>query len=61
MTSIDLQRLKERILGRYDADYLVDVLDISAEDLLDAFELKLIEAHRNEVFSEIDDVEGIEA
>jgi hypothetical protein len=57
MTSVDLQRFKERLLERYDADYLVDVLDISAEEVLDAFELKLIQAQNNDVFAELDDPE----
>lgn len=35
--------LKERIAEAYDADELVDLLDISSEELLEAFEEKLEE------------------
>lgn len=42
MGRLDLERLKERILERYDPDYLVDVLDITASELLEAFEERLI-------------------
>lgn len=43
MSNYDLQVLKERIMERYDPDYVVDVLGISTEDLLEAFEGKLVE------------------
>ncbi len=49
----DLETLKERIVGRYDPDYLVDVLGITSQELLDAFEDKLSE--KREEFSELDD------
>lgn len=53
MGKIDLELLKERIAERYDPDYIVDVLDITSEELLEAFETKLI-AKASE-FSEVED------
>lgn len=50
---MDLQTLKERIAERYDPDYLVDLLEITSEELLDVFEARLIE--KREEFSEVDD------
>jgi|TARA_A200000159_G_C7004877_1_gene207223 hypothetical protein len=37
-----MDEIKERILVRYDADDLVEALEISAEELLDRFEDKFI-------------------
>jgi|TARA_B100001093_G_scaffold203620_3_gene195723 hypothetical protein len=37
-----MDEIKERILVRYDADDLVEALDISSEELLDRFEDKFI-------------------
>lgn len=51
----DLETLKQRIAAHYDADTLVDLLDITAEQLLDAFE-ELILQHRD-VFIDLEDVE----
>lgn len=34
--------LKERILHEYDVDLLCELLDINSEDLLDAFEYRLL-------------------
>lgn len=50
---IDLSTLKERVAERYDPEYLVDVLGLSSEDILDAFEDKLLE--RRSEFSEVED------
>ena len=55
---ITLDVLKQRVAERYDPDYLVDVLDISSEELLEAFELKLIE--KQDEFSEVEDDEDDE-
>lgn len=52
--AIRLSLLKERIAERYDPDYLVDVLDISSEELLEAFEDKLREKWHEGEFSEVD-------
>lgn len=38
-----LEELKERILENYDPDDIVEALELSTEDLLDAFEQKLID------------------
>jgi len=38
-----VDELKERILQEYDVDLLCEVLDISAEELLDAFEYRLLQ------------------
>jgi hypothetical protein len=40
--SLTMDEIKERILVRYDADDLIEALDISAEELLDRFEDKFI-------------------
>lgn len=53
MTKMDLERLKERILERYDPDYLVDVLKLTSQDILDAFEDRL----EGVDFSELEDEE----
>lgn len=41
--SLTLHELKEKMLERYDPDLLVEILEISAEELLEAFEDKLID------------------
>lgn len=38
-----LSVLKERIAEAYDADVLVDLLDISSEELLECFQEKFLE------------------
>lgn len=53
MGKIDLTLLKERIAERYDPDYIVDVLGITSEEILDAFEARLLEAA--DEFSEVED------
>jgi hypothetical protein len=45
--------LKERIDFAYDPDSIVDMLDISVVELLEAFEDKLVE--RREVFSHLEE------
>ena len=40
--SLTMDEIKERILKRYDADDILEALDISAEELLDRFEDKFI-------------------
>ena len=37
------EELKERILQKYDVDLLCETLSISAEDLLDAFESRVLQ------------------
>ncbi len=55
---ISLETLKERVAERYDPDYLVDVLGITSDELLDAFEHKL--EQRREAFAEVDSIEDDE-
>lgn len=55
-----LEELKEKILQHYDVDLLCEVLEITAEEILDNFENKVIA--NIEVFEEIDhggDEEGL--
>ncbi len=40
--SLIMDEIKERVLQRYDADDLVEALDVSAEELIDRFEDKFI-------------------
>ena len=40
--SLTLEEIKERLLRLYDPDDLIEALKISAEDLLDRFEDKLL-------------------
>ena len=37
-----IDELRERILQEYDVDLLCEVLEVSAEDILDAFESRII-------------------
>ena len=46
-----IDELRERILQEYDVDLLCEVLDISAEDILDAFENRVI--NKLEVLEEL--------
>ena len=46
-----IDELRERILQEYDVDLLCEVLDSSAEDVLDAFENRVI--NKLEVFEEL--------
>ena len=50
---LSLALLKERVAERYDPDYLVDILGISSEELLEAFEDRLRE--KRDEFSEVED------
>jgi len=50
---ISLQKLKERVADRYDPEYIVDLLSITSEELVEAFEDRLL-ANRDE-FSEVED------
>lgn len=50
---MDIRTLKERVAERYDPDYLVDVLGISSEELLEAFEDKLLA--NKELRAEVED------
>ena len=40
--SLTMDEIKERILKRYDAEDLLEALDITSEELLDRFEDKLL-------------------
>ena len=48
--SLTMDEIKERILRMYDPDDLLEALEISAEELLDRFEDKLI--NRLDTFEE---------
>jgi hypothetical protein len=37
MTELTIEELKEKLLQQYDADILVELLDLSAEELLERF------------------------
>lgn len=53
---LSLAELKERILHEYDIDLLVEILQITADELLDRFEDRLILKH--DVFAQELDDEG---
>ena len=38
---LTVEEIKERILHTYDADMILELLDISAEELLDQFDYKI--------------------
>lgn len=42
-TTVDIEVLKARIIDAYDPEYVVDILEISLQELLDRFEDKLLE------------------
>ncbi len=52
--SLTMDEVRERVLARYDAEDLLEALDITSEELLDRFEDKFI--NRLTVFEE--DVDG---
>lgn len=54
MGKLSLELLKERIADRYDPEYLVDVLGITTEEILDAFEEKLLAKAKNSEFWEVE-------
>jgi uncharacterized protein YabN with tetrapyrrole methylase and pyrophosphatase domain len=57
--SLTMDEVIERILARYDAEDLLEALDISSEELLDRFEDKFI--NRLTFFEEAVDEDEIEA
>ena len=56
--SLTMDEIKERILKRYDAEDLLEALDITSEELLDRFEDKFI--NRLQVFEESVDEQEVE-
>lgn len=54
MGKLSLELLKERIADRYDPEYLVDVLGITTEEILEAFEDKLIDKAMDSGFWEVE-------
>jgi len=48
--SLTMAEIKEKLLVRYDANFLLESLDISSEELLDRFEDKLL--NRLDTFEE---------
>ena len=55
--ALTIEELKEKILAEYDPDDLLSQLEISSEELLDAFEDRLIDkAYRFEEF-DLDETE----
>ena len=56
--SLTMDEVIERILKRYDAEDLLEALDISSEELLDRFEDKFI--NRLQVFEAEVDVDEVE-
>jgi len=50
--SLTFTELKERILQEYDVDLICEVLEITAEELLIAFEDKVLD--NIEIFEELD-------
>ena len=48
--NLTMDEIREKILDRYDPDYLIDFLELTSEELLDRFEDKLI--NRLEQFEE---------
>lgn len=55
MKIIHLETLKQRVIERYDPDYLVDVLGITARTLVDSFEDELLTAFEEGEFPEFED------
>lgn len=57
--SLTMDEVRERILKRYDAEDLLEALDISSEELLDRFEDKFI--NRLQVLeAEVDEEDEVE-
>lgn len=50
--SFTIEEIKERLLQEYDQDTLLELLDISAEELLERFHDK-VEANYNRLLKEI--------
>lgn len=55
--SLTLEELKERVLSQYDPDSVVDALELSTDDLVNAFEDKLLENQYK--FEEFSDEDGV--
>lgn len=58
MLYLTLDELRDKLLGQYDPDDLIEMLQISAEELLDRFEDKLInrfETLQDEFLEEVED------
>lgn len=55
MSKASLDVLKARIADAYDYDYIIDMLDISVEMILDAFE-DLLEDRRH-LFEELEEID----
>jgi hypothetical protein len=51
--SMTIEELKERLLQEFDQDTLLELLDISAEELLEAFHFK-VEDNYNKLVREMD-------
>lgn len=54
---LTLGELREKLLVRYDADDLLEVLQISAQELLERFEDK-IEIHVEKLVEAVDELDG---
>lgn len=52
MQKVPLDVLKDRIVNTYDVEYVIDVLGLDVEHILDAFEDML--AMKRHLFSELD-------
>jgi hypothetical protein len=58
VSRVAIDVLKERIADRYDIEYVIDVLDIDLEMILDAFEdVLLAKRHEFEELENADDPE----
>jgi adenylate kinase family enzyme len=58
--SLTLEEIKERLLKLYDPDDLLEALQISAQEILDRFEDKLIrrlDSFQEEIEEELEDYE----
>lgn len=55
MAKTDFEVIKARIADRYDVEYIVDVLRLTPEEVLNAFEERLNE--RLDDFSEVEDLD----
>ena len=42
---VELQELKQRLADAYDPDELVDLLDLSSEDIIEKFEDRVADMH----------------
>lgn len=53
--TLTLEEIKERLIKEYDPDDITEALELSTEDLLDAFEEKLLE-NMDKFGEELDDI-----